>query len=103
MSYAFEVTHEDIFVILHSHHVQMDDDMINSILDSLDDDLITKAVLSVDIDGDDDEVLHKQTEVAYDAIALQLLNSGYITEDQIRKYGNPDLLNMYSQNNTMKF
>lgn len=52
--------------------------------------------MSVDIDAeeDDDSIMNKQTDAAYDEIAWQLYQAGKITKEQIQKYGNPIILDM---------
>lgn len=52
--------------------------------------------MSVDFgeEEDWDNVLDKQTDAAYDEIALQLLRAGVINDEQIKAYGNKELLAM---------
>ena len=94
MSMAFEVTQHDVSHVLNSHNVEVPSDM-DEVMAIIADSEIEKAALSVDIDPDDDEdyIFIKQTEAAYDEIAWQLYQAGFITEQQIDKYGNPNLLN----------
>lgn len=96
---AFQITEDDVVNVLNSHNVDLEDSM-ESVMLMIDDVEIDKAALSVDIDPEDDDndILMKQTEAAYDEIAWQLFQAGFITENQISKYGNPDLLKKMIEN-----
>lgn len=65
MSYAFEVTAEDVETVLQRNSVPFSEDMVNTVIDQLDFDQIEKAALMCD-DVDD------QVESAYEEIELQL-------------------------------
>lgn len=92
--YAFQITQDDVENVLASHNVSYDDATMDDIMAAIDDGEISYAALCVDVDldDDDDDVLEKQTEAAYDEIAWQLYQGGFIQEWQIEKYGNKDLL-----------
>lgn len=93
MSMGFQVTDDDIINVLNSHNAEVPED-IEEVMAIIDDVEIEKEALSIDIDSDDDEyILMKQTEAAYDEIAWQLYQAGFITEKQIEKYGNVNILN----------
>lgn len=96
---AFQITEDDVVNVLNSHNVDLEDSM-ESVMLMIDDVEIDKAALSIDIDPEDDDndILMKQTEAAYDEIAWQLFQAGFITENQISKYGNPDLLKKMIEN-----
>lgn len=93
MSMGFQITQDDVETVLGSYNVTIPSDM-EDIMSMIDDAEISQAALSVDIDPDDDdeEILMKQTEAAYDEIAWQLYEEGFITKEQIKLYGNTDLL-----------
>lgn len=99
MSMGFQITQEDVEVVLGSYNATIPSDM-EEIMSIIDDVEISEAALSVDVDSDEDEeeVLMKQTEVAYDEIAWQLYQEGYITKKQIKLYGNTDLLHRTQEN-----
>lgn len=65
MSYAFEVTAEDVETVLQRNSVPFSEDMVNTVIDQLDFDQIEKAALMCD-DMDD------QVTSAYEEIELQL-------------------------------
>ena len=93
MSMGFQINDDDILNVLSSHNAQTPENL-DEVMAIIDDEQIEKAALSVDIDPDDDEdyIFIKQTEAAYDEIAWQLYQSGFITEKEIEKYGNSKLL-----------
>ena len=91
MNMHFEITQDDVINVLNSHKASSDN--IEEIMEIIDDDTISDAAMNAQIDIDDEEeTLNAQTEVAYDEIAKQLLEAGYITPEQIKKYGNISLL-----------
>lgn len=95
MNMGFQISEEDIINVLNSHQVTLSDS-IDNIMSIIDDDKVSKAALSVDIDAeeDDDSIMNKQTDAAYDEIAWQLYQAGKITKEQIQNYGNPIILDM---------
>lgn len=95
MNMGFQISEEDIINVLNSHQVTLSDS-IDNIMSIIDDDKVSNAALSVDIDAeeDDDSIMNKQTDAAYDEIAWQLYQAGKITKEQIQKYGNPIILDM---------
>ena len=89
---GFQITEEDVVNVLKSHNAFNAHDInMEDIMSMIDDDEISKAALDEDID-DDEVTLTKQTDVAYDVIAKQLLNFGYITVEQVKEYGNVAIL-----------
>lgn len=99
MNMSFQITEDDIMNVLDSHNVDLKDS-IECVMEIIDDNEIDNAALSVDIgpEDDDDDILMKQTDAAYDEIAWQLFQAGFISENQISKYGNPDLLKKVIKN-----
>lgn len=95
MNMGFQISEEDIINVLNSHQVTLSDS-IDNIMSIIDDDKVSNAALSVDIEAeeDDDSIMNKQTDAAYDEIAWQLYQAGKITKEQIQKYGNPIILDM---------
>lgn len=93
MSMGFQITESDVTNVLDSHNVDIPADM-EDIMSMIDDAEVESAALSVDIDPDDDEdlIFLNQTEAAYDEIAWQLYKAGFISKEQISKYGNTDIL-----------
>lgn len=91
MSQAFEVTRDDIENVLSNYGVA-----IPAELPEIDDMRVTDAALAADLssieDGDDDGALSIQTDVAYDEIARQLVESGHIARKEVARYGNDTLL-----------
>lgn len=65
MSYAFEVTSEDVETVLQRNSVPFSEDMVNTVIDQLDFEQIEKAALMYD---DMDE----QVTSAYAEMELQL-------------------------------
>lgn len=101
MSIGFEISQDDVLNVLSSYNVEIKD-QIDDIMVIIDDDEISEVAMSIDFseDEDDSEILMKQTEAAYDEIAWQLFQAGFITEGQIDKYGNRLLIER--MNNEMK-
>lgn len=93
MSMGFQITEDDVQTVLDSYNTVTNESM-EEVMSIIDDNAVSEAALSVDIDPDDDdeEILMKQTEAAYDEIAWQLYQQGYINQKQIEVYGNTDLL-----------
>lgn len=89
---AFEINKDDIITVLESHHVSLKGKKLQDATNSIDDDSVLDAVLSVDFDMNDEDILDKQLEAAYDEIAKQLYENGYIKDLDIAKYGNPTIL-----------
>lgn len=89
MSIGFEISQDDVLNVLSSYNVEIKDD-IDEIMIIIDDDEISDVAMSVDFteDEDDEDILMRQTEAAYDEIAWQLFKAGFISEEQIDKYGN---------------
>lgn len=98
MSIGFEISQDDVLNVLSSYNVEMKDD-IDDIMVIIDDEEISQVAMSVDFteDEDDSEILMKQTEAAYDEIAWQLFQAGFIQEFQIEKYGNRLLIDRLKQ------
>lgn len=93
MTMSFEITQDDVLNVLNSYNVKLPFNM-EEIMSIIDDENVSQAALSVDIgdEEDDEEVIDKQTEAAYDEIAWQLFQSNFINKKQIEKYGNTLLL-----------
>lgn len=93
MSMGFEITQDDVEIVLDNYNT-VTNQTIEDIMAMIDDNAVSKAALSVDInpEDDDEEILLKQTEAAYDEIAWQLYQQGFINQKQIEIYGNTDLL-----------
>lgn len=93
MSMEFQITQDDVEAVLDSYNISYDN-RIEEIMEMIDDVEVSKAALAIDIDpyDDNEETLLKQTEAAYDEIAWQLYQEGFITKKQIEQYGNTDLL-----------
>lgn len=89
---AFEISKEDIITVLESHNVFLKGKKLQEATDSIDDDSVADAALSVDFDMNDDDILDNQLEAAYDDIAKQLYENGYLKDTDIAKYGNPAIL-----------
>ena len=98
MSIGFEISQDDVLNVLSSYNVEVKDD-IDDIMVIIDDEEISQVAMSVDFteDEDDSEILMKQTEAAYDEIAWQLFQAGFIQEFQIEKYGNRLLIDRLKQ------
>ena len=94
---AFEITQDDVFNVLSSYNVEIKDS-IESIMEVIDDVEISSAALSIDFDEseDNEDILFKQTEAAYDEIAWQLYQAGFIQKSNVEKYGNINLLTRIS-------
>lgn len=86
----FQITQEDVLNVLNSYQVTGFD--IEEVMVIIDDDQVSSAALSADIDDDDETTLENQTQVAYDEIAKQLFDAGYITKEQVKKFGNTAIL-----------
>lgn len=89
----FQITEDDVLNVLTSHNVKVPSNM-EEIMSMIDDAEIAQAALSVEIneDEDEDEIMDKQTDAAYNEIAWQLLQAGFISKEQISAYGNSVLL-----------
>lgn len=99
MSIGFEISQDDVLNVLSSFNVEVKED-IEDIMLVIDEDEISDVAIKVDFSEDDSEILMKQTEVAYDEIAWQLFQAGFIQENHIDKYGNRLLIER--MNNEMK-
>lgn len=88
---GFQITDEDVENVLTSYSVNsVDEDKIREIMSKIDDDLVSSAALSVEflMDEDDEDILNRQTEAAYNEIARQLKDLGYIGIKNQTKFGN---------------
>lgn len=101
MSIGFEISQDDVLNVLSSFNIDVKED-IEDIMLVIDEDEISDVAMKVDFSEaeDDSEILMKQTEVAYDEIAWQLFQAGFIQENHIDKYGNRLLIER--MNNEMK-
>lgn len=95
-NYGFEISVDDIENVLNSHKVDFTPKDLVSYSELIDYDVVSDAAMNVDFSKEEDwsDVLDKQTEAAYDEIALQLLRAGVISDEQVKVYGNKDLLNV---------
>ena len=102
MTLGFQIKEEDVITVLDSHCVKYskllpEDDsgntMPRSLLSMINQQEVENEVFSMDIDQFDsnDDIIKKQAEAVYDAIAWQLLKKGIPTKEEIIQYGNPVL------------
>jgi len=71
MSTAWEVTEEDVFIVLEAHKIQVSNTRLSKIHDELDFDEIEKCVLS-------HNSFEEQCDASFDEIKRQLIESGVI-------------------------
>ena len=81
---TYQLTQNDVEAVLESYNVSNFN--IEKIMVIIDDDSIYQACAEFN-----DEVT--QMEVAYDQIAKQLYQQGYISKEQVQDFGNSDILN----------
>ncbi len=95
-NYGFEVSVDDIKNVLNSHKVDFAPEDLRSYSELIDYDAVSDVAMNVDYgeSEDWDDVLDKQTNAAYDEIALQLLRAGVVSDERVNLYGNKELLVM---------
>lgn len=91
---GFEISNDDIDNVLARYGVVLAPGALEDAYDQVDADAVARVALSVDIaEGEDDEdVLARQTDAAYDDIAAQLVERGIIPLQAVVKAGNKGLL-----------
>jgi uncharacterized Fe-S cluster-containing radical SAM superfamily protein len=98
MSLGFQITQDDIRNVLNNYQVKYTKEQLEEISSLIDDGLVEEVAISIDftidfeIDFNDEEILNKQTDAAYDEIARQLYELNYISKEQIEIYGNIKIL-----------
>lgn len=91
---GFELTNEDIETVLSNYGVVLTAVQLSEVFGLVDAVETSNAALAVDFEeGEDDEtILNRQTEAAYDEIAAQLVSLKVLSVADIEAGGNTNLL-----------
>lgn len=91
---AFGISQDDVENVLYSYGVSPSNLDMDAVMSIIDDDMVADMALRADfnMDDSDDEILNKQTELAYGEIAKQLFTAGFIKKENVEKFGDKNII-----------
>ena len=92
--FAFEITDQDLATVMARYGLKPSQDELEAVYDRIDASRVAKVALSIDFAGteDDETILERQTEAAYDEVTAQLVQQGLVPLGTVVKTGSESLL-----------